>query len=158
MAGTRRWSTLASGDESRGTCSTTRSLIGEYERGSVALLRYPGATRSILFNEFWPTRGKNDVPLSLSLGPLECNPRLLASTWFDKLRPRGSRSMIHAGIAISVLPRAAEIARDPLEFVFIRSRGSANNRPITRNLAPPKSKRNVETRRTRLFLVTFLSG
>ena len=52
--------------------------------------------------------------------------------------------MIHAGIAISVLPRAAEIARDPLEFVFIKWRGSANNRPITR---PLDAARNETSKR-----------
>lgn len=52
--------------------------------------------------------------------------------------------MIHVGIAISVLPCAAEIARDPLEFVFIKLHGSANNRPISplaRNETSKRGKR-----------------
>lgn len=58
--------------------------------------------------------------------------------------------MIHAGITISVLPRAragadaaAEIARDPLEFVFIKSRVLQITRPvpaITRDFAAARNE------------------
>lgn len=51
--------------------------------------------------------------------------------------------MIHAGNAIYVLPGAAEIARDLLEFVFIKPRILQITRE--RQTISPREKWNIET-------------